>query len=134
MLSSKEALENLGRINLGDNPYCIFEDNLLKNCCKEEYETIKKNLEILEYLEKENQELKEELKGCQEYIKKSTNDHKNLIIDNGKMKKAFKILKKKTNTDEITEEEYELLKEVLENDNFLLKDAQIYSKKNNEKK
>ena len=40
-MTSKEALENLGRINLGDNLYCIFEDNLLKNCCKEEYEKIK---------------------------------------------------------------------------------------------
>ena len=49
-MTSKEALENLGRINLGDNPYCIFEDNLLKNCCKEEYETIKKDLEVLEML------------------------------------------------------------------------------------
>ena len=49
-MTSKEALENLGKINLGDNPYCIFEDNLLKNCCKEEYETIKKRLGSLENL------------------------------------------------------------------------------------
>lgn len=49
-MTSKEALENLGKINLGDNPYCIFEDNLLKNCCKEEYETIKKDLEVLKIL------------------------------------------------------------------------------------
>ena len=125
MLSSKEALEMYHRVACHQS--VIIDDS-------RHYETIKKDLEILEYLEKENQELKEELKRCQEYIKKSTNDHKNLIIDNGKMKKAFKILKKKTNTDEITEEEYELLKEVLENDNFLLKVAQIYSKKNNEKK
>ena len=51
-MTSKEALENLGRINLGDNLYCIFEDNLLKNCCKEEYEKIEKDLEILEILKK----------------------------------------------------------------------------------
>ena len=51
-MTSKEALEKLGRINLGDNPYCIFEDNLLKNCCKEEYEKIKKDLEVLEILKK----------------------------------------------------------------------------------
>ena len=49
-MNSKQALENLGKINLGDNPYCIFEDNLLKNCCKEEYETIKKDLEVLRIL------------------------------------------------------------------------------------
>ena len=49
-MNSKQALENLGKINLGDNPYCIFEDNLLKNCCKEEYETIKKDLEVLKIL------------------------------------------------------------------------------------
>ena len=124
-MNSKESLEMYHRVACHQS--VIIDDS-------RHYETIKKDLEILEYLEKENQELKEELKRCQEYIKKSTNDHKNLIIDNGKMKKAFKILKKKTNTDEITEEEYELLKEVLENDNFLLKVAQIYSKKNNEKK
>ena len=59
-MTSKEALENLGRINLGDNPQCIFEDNLLKNCCKEEYETIKKDLEILECFKKiDKKELKD---------------------------------------------------------------------------
>ena len=51
-MNSKEALENLGRINLGDNPYCIFEDNLLKNCYKEEYENIEKDLKVLETLKK----------------------------------------------------------------------------------
>lgn len=51
-MTSKEALEHLGRINLGDNPYCNFEDDLLKNCCKEEYEKIEKDLEILEMLKK----------------------------------------------------------------------------------
>lgn len=48
-----------------------------------------------DYYSNENIELNKELKRCQEYIKKSTNDHKNLIIDNGKMKKAIKILKDK---------------------------------------
>lgn len=56
-MNSKEALENLGRINLGDNPYCIFEDNLLKNCCKEEYEAVEKDLEILEEYRKIEKEL-----------------------------------------------------------------------------
>ena len=56
-MTSKEALENLGRVNLGDNPYCIFEDNLLKNCCKEEYEAVEKDLEILEEYRKIEKEL-----------------------------------------------------------------------------
>ena len=34
----------------------------------------------------------------------------------------------------LTADNYNKIKEWLENDNFLLKDAQIYSKKNNEKK
>ena len=54
MSKGLEALKNLGQINLGDNPYCycIFEDNLLKDCYKEEYKKIEKDLEILEILKK----------------------------------------------------------------------------------
>ena len=82
-----------------------------------------------------NLELEKELKRCQEYIQKSVNDHKNLIIDNSKMKKAIEILKNKRvnipqllkttfivynslalllGYDKLTQEEYELLKGVLE--------------------
>lgn len=131
-----------------------------KPYCKELYEQIKQDLERLEKLEKENQELKEdnlqmqgyydyyskenvelnkELKRCQEYIQKSVNDHKNLIIENGKMKKALDILKDKIINletlnisadldtyheilkdnpfyDKLTQEEFKLLKEVLQDD------------------
>lgn len=106
-MTSKEALENLGRINLGDNPYCIFEDNLLKNCCKEEYEKIKKDLEVLEILKNES-------------------DSKRIIERDGIVSFHLDMI--------LTADNYNKIKEWLENDNFLLKVAQIYSKKNNEKK
>ena len=47
----------------------------------------------LDRLEKENQELKEELNQCQDTINTWMENHKSLIIDNGKLKKAFKLLK-----------------------------------------
>ena len=95
-MKSKEALENLGKINLGDNPYCIFEDNLLKNCCKEEYETIKKDLDRLEKLEKCIDILKDNL-----FIYKKDNYR---LSVNGSLEYQ-----------EVTNQEYELLKEWLEN-------------------
>lgn len=55
-----EALEIIGNINLGNNPYCALEHDKLKNCINEEYDIIEKDLKRLEVLEKENQELKEE--------------------------------------------------------------------------
>lgn len=59
--------------------------------------TSKEALERLEQLENENKELKEELKRCQETIESWCHNHKKLIIDNGKMKKAIKILKEHIN-------------------------------------
>lgn len=81
-----------------------------------------------------NLKLQDELKRCQDTINKWMNDNKQLIIDNGKLKQAIKILKNKfeitidkdkdntywlENEDYckyITQEEYELLKEVFENE------------------
>ena len=96
-MTSKEALENLGQVNLGDNPYCIFEDNLLKNCCKEEYEAIEKDLERLEKLEKCIDILKDNLR-----IYKRDNYR---LSVNGSLEYQ-----------EITNQEYELLKELLEDE------------------
>ena len=97
-MTSKEALEHLGRINLGDNPYVNFEDDLLKNCCKEEYEKIEKDLEILEMLKKkmtiETDYYDSDL-GCETFEYIAFNDE-TLYID--------------------SQEEFDLLKEWLENE------------------
>ena len=47
-----EALEIIGNINLGNNPYCAFEHNKLKNCSVEEYNIIEKELKALEIVDK----------------------------------------------------------------------------------
>lgn len=119
-----------------------------KNCykkLKEKYTRLErtyKNNEVmtrdLNELINRNLELKEELKKSQETINAWMENHKKLIIDNGKMKKAIKILKEKVempllddfeviNKDYIhlyrlrtkaliNEEEYELLSEVFGNE------------------
>ena len=59
-MTSKEELEIIGNINLGGNPYCHFEEDLLKNCLKDEYDIIKKDLEVLECFKKiDKKELKD---------------------------------------------------------------------------
>lgn len=82
----------------------------------------------LEYANNENARLKQELKRCQGTIKKWMKDNKQLIIDNGKMKKALDILKEFVSLNcnmileterqllKLSQEAYELLKEVLEDE------------------
>ena len=49
-MTSKEALEIIGDIPLGDNPYQHFSNDELKKVYDIEYEAIKKDLEVLEIL------------------------------------------------------------------------------------
>lgn len=121
-MNSKELIKKIDIGRVGDGSVSYNDVCLSLN--KEE------TLELLQYVE----QLEKELKRSQEYIQKSTNDHKNLIIENGKMKKSIEILKNKivnipkllTTTlivynelalllgyDKLTQEEFELLKEVL---------------------
>lgn len=152
-MNSKEFVNKLivfskEQINYYENK--IVEDEKypsLQQCHQEELKSaqegfnhflkIKQDLDRLEQLEKENQELKKELKRCQDTIKKWTDNHSKLIIENGKMKKALGILKEKVYLKvkkyckedyenpyklevemdysyDLTREEYELLKSVLE--------------------
>ena len=63
-MTSKEALSDLSFLAIGD------ENHTIK--CKE---TIEKDLERLESLERENKLLKKNLKEYQEYIKKGVEEH-----------------------------------------------------------
>ena len=63
-MTSKEALSDLSFLAIGD------ENHTIK--CKE---TIEKDLDRLESLEKQNELLKKDLKEYQEYIKKSVEEH-----------------------------------------------------------
>ena len=98
MLSSKEALEMYHRVACYQS--VIVDDS-------NHYETIKKDLEVLEILKNES-------------------DSKRIIERDGIVSFHLDMI--------LTADNYNKIKEWLENDNFLLKVAQIYSKKNNEKK
>lgn len=99
-----------------------------KNCykkLKEKYEKLErayKNNEVLvqdlNELINRNIELRDELNRSQETISAWMENHKKLIIDNGKMKKAIKILKEYIMYEELDEilEKYPDLKEVLEDE------------------
>ena len=63
-MTSKEALSDLSFLAIGD------ENHTIK--CKE---TIEKDLDRLESLEKQNELLKKDLKEYQEYIKKGVEEH-----------------------------------------------------------
>ena len=98
MLSSKESLEMYHRIACHHS--VIVDDS-------NHYETIKKDLEVLDILKNES-------------------DNKRIIERDGIVSFHLDMI--------LTADNYNKIKEWLENDNFLLKVAQIYSKKNNEKK
>ena len=102
-MSSKEALEILfASYNFDVN----YHDLII---AREKLEQALERLEKLEIANKNNEgivrentdlinrnlELQDELKRCQDTIKKWMNDHKKLIIENGKMKKALDIYKTK---------------------------------------
>ena len=135
-MTSKEALEIIGNINLGNNPYCVFEDDKLKNCINEEYNIIKKDLERLEEFEKV-------LNGhCSKCVNRENNicvgmdapihidtlinciemENQELKDENNKLKKALKIIMKwrksqmydlMQNLEDQNIEGFEILEEVL---------------------
>ena len=76
-MNSKELLKKIELARIGNGTQSINDVCLILN--KEE------TLEHLKYVE----QLEKELKRCQDTIKKWMGDHKKLIIDNGKMKKAL---------------------------------------------
>ena len=122
-MTSKEALE---KFKLLYESKCKSSNNIIGfDMC---YTTIKQDLERLEELEEENQDLKDNEKIITDY-------GYNLVIENEKYKKAIEILKMQTSIENIkcengniyivdigdislliTQQEYELLKEVLENE------------------
>lgn len=81
-MTSKEALEKIGEYPVGN--FGIFTTY---NKFKEEFDTIKKDLERLEELEIENQDLKDNEKIIADY-------GYNLVIENEKLKKANECLTK----------------------------------------
>ena len=140
-MTSKEALSDLSFLAIGD------ENHTIK--CKE---TIEKDLDRLENLEKQNELLKKDLKEYQSYIKKSVEEHyKDFMSDYDlllqeyqelyKRLEVLEILKKWIVVDEtyddlfpyeiklrngyvsnksclvFTKDDYEKVKEWLENDN-----------------
>ena len=146
-MNSKELIKkiDIGRVGNGTqthNDMCLIlskEETLEHLQYVEQIEIANKNNEglVRENVDLINRNLKlqEELKRSQDTIKKWMDDHKQLIIDNGKMKKSLDILKNKRvnisqllkttfivynslaillGYDKLTQEEYELLKEVLE--------------------
>ena len=156
-MNSKEALENIvinfdnmGMIcsNLGYEEF-YSKDLHFKDIFKTEYESILKDLDRLEKLEKENKELKNtilslELDTCIPKLRKENKELRNsikswdetagnLLKENIKLKKAIEILKGFKidlidycdghysldilyDTGGLTKEQYELLKEILENE------------------
>lgn len=146
-MTGKECLERLKSM-----PTCseceLYGSCFDKPLCNELYNTIEKDLDRLEKLEKENQTLNqtiqtirqnarndyvefEILKDC---IKDLTNICNEFQEENAKLKKAIEILKEKLDisifdvfinitinqktikTHHLTQQEYELLKEVIENE------------------
>lgn len=111
-LTGKEALERLGAEKLARGEL-IRNDNKVEpyiNC-------IKQDLDKLEKLEKENLYLKEQNEGLQDIVKIDKQiDIRLLKIlkENIKLKKVIKILKRQNEGQTISQEEYELLKEVCE--------------------
>ena len=95
---------------------------------EESFKIVKQDLDRLETLEKENQELKEKCKMLEENEEAVLTTLEISVKENTKLKKVIEILKKMCSlnnnktleTEEcflrLTQEEYDLLKEALEND------------------
>ena len=125
-MTSKEALEII-----------IFrltshkEDLELRETDKKVIEIIKQDLERLEALKKENVELRQEVSALEDYSYDVDCEKEFLIKENEKLKKVIEILKEHLYVKELdidyilefnslysnhlTKQEFELLKEVLEN-------------------
>ena len=136
MLSSKEALEELlyyANLNFERENECKTEfSNKIEQMGiadnEESFKIIEKDLDRLETLEKENQELKEKCKMLEENEEAVLTTLEISVKENARLKEVIEILKKMCSlnnnktleTEEcflrLTQEEYELLKEALEND------------------
>ena len=117
-MTSKEALKKIGNYPIGNFGIFTIYDKF-----QEDFDLIKQDLERLEVLEKENKVVRETL----DIVMKSTIPYEYKI---DKLKKAIEILKdffaigecyetfliNANGFDSITQEEYELLKEVLKDE------------------
>lgn len=125
MMTSKEALEKLCKVKIYQKEASAY-DYLGKEIYKEEIDTIKQDLERLEVLETSVLEYKD-----QEKLYWQTNENNvKLRQENEKLKKAIEILKDytfiefddvdiylKSSNCPLSYQEYELLKEVMNNEN-----------------
>ena len=125
-MTSKEALEIIiFRLTSHE------EDLELRETDKKVIEIIKQDLERLEALKKENVELRQEVSALEDYSYDVDCEKEFLIKENEKLKKVIEILKEHLYVKELdidyilefnslysnhlTKQEFELLKEVLEN-------------------
>ncbi len=96
-MTSKEALSDLSFLAIGD------ENHTIK--CKE---TIEKDLDRLESLERQNEVLKRDLKEYQEYIKKGVKEHyEDFMSDYDLLLQECQELKKKLEMLEILKKYYD---------------------------
>ena len=109
-MTSKEALKSIclecerykGKIQVR----CPFRS--ISNDYCEEYETIEKDLERLESLEKQNELLKKDLKEYQEYIKKGVEEHyKDFVSDYDLLLEGYHELNKNLEMLEILKKHYD---------------------------
>ena len=125
-MESKEALKDLLDILMNfERFYAIDDTHEVK---KQKSEIIEKDLDRLEKLEKENQELKEKCKMLEENEEAVLTTLEISVQENTRLKKVIEIFRKMSSlnnnktleTEEcylrLTEEEYELLKEVFGNE------------------
>ena len=132
-MNSKETLNKMYEYIMIDYDMGLM-DNEETEALTEDYNIIKQGLERLETLEKENQELKEKCKILEENEESVLTTLEISVQRNVKLRKVIEALKKLLllsagelrgsyyllahgNNYCMTEEEYNLLKEVLENDN-----------------
>ena len=125
-MESKEALKDLLDILMNfERIYAIDDTHEVK---KQKFEIIEKDLDRLEKLEKENQELKEKCRMLEENEEAVLTTLEISVQENTRLKKVIEIFRKMCSlnnnktleTEEcflrLTEEEYELLKEVFGNE------------------
>lgn len=123
-MNSKEKYENMTPLEALEWIDAYSEDDVYHNITNE-VNIIKKALSRLEQLEKENQELKETINDLQKDYDALDFEQAELYAENDKLKKALDILKRlvgvnsivifpKERVVDITQKEYKLLKEVLE--------------------
>ena len=125
-MESKEALKDILDILMNfEHIYAIDDTHGVK---KQKFEIIEKDLDRLEKLEKENQELKEKCRMLEENEEAVLTTLEISVQENTRLKKVIEIFRKMCSlnnnktleTEEcflrLTEEEYELLKEVFGNE------------------